>query len=359
LSATPPVLLIRGAEEVVVREHVSATLDRLVGDGDRSMMVDDLMLPGRVTPSEDGAPEVADVVGSAISAASTPPFLSERRVVVLRGCALLGTKEAVAPLVQYLGDPLLTTSLLLVWDLPHESQAKRSAPPKSLMEAVSACGGVVEDVGPPKKTAEWVRTRLEAEAIRFDAGAVDLLVRRVGDDPEVLIGFLTTIRGLHKPGDRLSAADLEDLVVEEGGIPPWDLTDAIEGGDPALAVHALQRMLGPGARHPLQVMAILTGYVANLLALDGSSVTSADQARSVLGGSPFVAQKAFAQSRRLGSDRVAELVRLVAEADLDLRGRRRIPENLIMEILVARMASRSAATRRRSTAAGAGRARRR
>ncbi len=360
MSATPPVVVIRGADEVLVRELVSSTVARLVGDGDHAMMVDDLMLPTRETTLGDEVPEVADVVGAAISAASTPPFLTERRVVVVRGCALLSTKEDVASLVQYLTDPLPTTSLLLVWDLPHGSKVtRRSAPPKSLLEAVEACGGMVDGVDPAKKVAEWVKTRLGAEAIRFDAGAVDLLVRRVGDNPEVLVGYLTAIRGRYQPGDRVTAADLEPLLVEEGGVPPWDLTDAIEAGDPALAVHALQRMLGPGARHPLQVMASLTGYVTNLLTLDGSGVATAEQARSVLGGSLYVAKKAFAQGRRLGSDRVAELVRLVAEADLDLRGRRRLPDHLVMEILVARMASRSAPTRRRGAPATAGGSRRR
>ncbi len=251
MSATPPVVVIRGADEVLVRELVSSTVARLVGDGDHAMMVDDLMLPTRETTLGDEVPEVADVVGAAISAASTPPFLTERRVVVVRGCALLSTKEDVASLVQYLADPLPTTSLLLVWDLPHGSKVtRRSAPPKSLLEAVEACGGMVDDVDPAKKVAEWVKTRLGAEAIRFDAGAEDLLIRRVGDNPEVLVGYLTAIRGRYQPGDRVTAADLEPLLVEEGGVPPWDLTDAIEAGDPALAVHALQRMLGPGAPPP-------------------------------------------------------------------------------------------------------------
>ena len=359
MSATPPVVLIRGGDEVLVREHVSATVERLVADGDPAMMVDDLMLPARETGLTDGVDELAEAVGTAISAASTPPFLTERRVVVLRGCGLLRTKDDVASLVTYLENPLPTTSLLLVWDLPHGATGRRSTAPKSLVEAVSACGGVVDDIDPGRKVAEWVRARLGAEPFRFDAAAVDLMVRGVGDDPDVLIGYLTAIRGRHQPGERISVEDVEPLLVEEGGIPPWDLTDAIEAGDPALAVHALQRMLGPGDRHPLQVMATLSSYVTNLLALDGSGVTSAEQARALLGGSPYVAKKALAQATRLGSDRIAELVRLVAEADLDLRGRRRLPDYLVIEILVARMASRSAAIRGRRTPAAAGASQRR
>lgn len=359
MSTTPPVVLIRGGEAVLVREHVSATVDRLVADGDHAMMVDDLVLPLPSTLLSDKGEELAEVVGAVVSAASTPPFLTDRRVVVVRGCGLLSTKEDVAALVRYLDDPLPTTSLLLVWDLPHGATVRRSNPPKSLLEAVAACGGVVDEVTPSRKTAEWVRDRLKAEQFRFDAGAVDLVTRRVGDDPDVLIGYLTAVRGNFAAGDRISAEDLEPLLVDEGGIPPWDLTDAIQEGDPRRAVNALQRMLGPGDRHPLQVMATLTTYVTNLLALDGAGVTSADQAAKVLGGSAWVAKKAFTQSKRLGSERIADLVQLVAAADLDLRGRGRLPDYLVMEILVARMASRSAATRRPGSPVAAGGSRRR
>jgi len=44
-------------------------------------------------------------------------------------------------------------------------------------------------------------------------------------------------------------------------------------------------------------------------------------------------------SRRMGSDKVARAVRLLAAADLDLRGRTAWPPELVAEVLVARLAS--------------------
>lgn len=358
-SASPTVVLVRGGDVVVARDHVAALVRRLVGDGDRDMMLDDRTLPDKLQSKEpDPEAELADAVGAAVSSATTPPFLTDRRVVVVRGCAQLSRKEDVTVLAAYVADPLPTTTLVIVWDLPPESRAKRAAPPKALLEAVAVGGGVVEDIAPGSKVAAWVTERLKREPQKFDKDAVDVLVARVGEDPDTLIGLLTTIRGMFAPGARVTAPDLEGVLADEGGVPPWIVTDAIEAGDPTAAVVALQRMVGPGGRHPLQVMASLTTYVSNLLALDGG-VSSADQAAKVLGGNPFVAKKALAQSQRLGSERVADLVQLVANADLDLRGRRRLTDEAVMEVLVARMASRSATVGRRAQRSGSSSGRRR
>ena len=52
----------------------------------------------------------------------------------------------------------------------------------------------------------------------------------------------------------------------------------------------------------------------------------------------FPASKALRQSRRLGGERIAEAVALLATADLDLRGAREWDDRLVMEVLVARLA---------------------
>lgn len=345
-GGSPPVILVNGSDQVLVREYVLGVIDEAVGDGDRSMMVDDLTLPG-VADDDTGDPGVDEAIGTALLAAGTMPFLTDRRVVVLRGCGLLGRKDEVTAMLEYLENPSATTTLVLVWDLPPDAKGgiRRSSPPKALLDAVRACGGRVDEAKPGGKVEAWVGERLGRESFVLDADAKALLVQRVGDDPDVLVGALVTMRGIFAPGQRITADDLEPALAAAGGVAPWIVTDAIEAGDPAGAVGALQRMLGPGGRHPLQVLASLVSYTSNMVALDGSGATTREQAHAILGGAPYTAHKALQQCRRLGSDRVAGLLRLVAAADLDLRGRARQPDQLVLEVLVARMASRSAPVR--------------
>ena len=63
------------------------------------------------------------------------------------------------------------------------------------------------------------------------------------------------------------------------------------------------------------------------------------QAAALLGltGSTFPAKKALAQARRLGHDDAARAISLLAEADLALKGAIEWPEELVLEVLVARL----------------------
>ena len=57
------------------------------------------------------------------------------------------------------------------------------------------------------------------------------------------------------------------------------------------------------------------------------------------------AKKALTQTRKLGSAGVARAVHILAEADLDLRGRRDLPGAVVVELAVARLTRLGAARR--------------
>jgi DNA polymerase-3 subunit delta len=59
----------------------------------------------------------------------------------------------------------------------------------------------------------------------------------------------------------------------------------------------------------------------------------------------FPAKKALDQYRKIGGSAVARAIAMLAQADLDLRGAKDWPEELVMEVLVARL-SRLAGARR-------------
>ena len=120
---------------------------------------------------------------------------------------------------------------------------------------------------------------------------------------------------------------------------PWELTDAIDSGDVPSAIDRLHRMLGAGGRHPLGVLAVLHLHYERLLRLDGSGIRDETAAAETLGVSTFPAKKALTASRRLGAVKIARSLRLVADADLDLRGRTAWPPELVGEVLVARLAT--------------------
>jgi DNA polymerase-3 subunit delta len=318
--------LITGDDEALVLGAASELLHRLIGDGDRSLMVDEF----------DG--DEFDL-GAAVDAAQTPPFLTERRIVVIRGVGRFGADD-VAPLVAYLKAPMSTTDLVLI--------AGGGRIPKTVTDAIKAAAGEVIDSSPPTRARErtgWFEDQIQASGLRLDQHAVMLLGSWLGEDAGRLQGILDTLASTYGGSRVLKVADVEPFLGEAGGVPPWDLTDSIDKADTTKALLVVHRMMRGGERHPLQVMAILHGHYTKLLTLDGAGAADEASAAAVLGIKPgFPARKALDQYRRLGGAGVSRAIGLLAQADLDLRGAKEWPDELVMEVLVARL-SRLAARR--------------
>jgi DNA polymerase III subunit delta len=311
--------LITGDDESLLLSAATDLIHQLVGDGDRSLMVDDF----------DG-PDYE--VRAVVDAAQTPPFLTDSRVVVARGVGRFVAAD-VAPLVSYLADPLPSTELVLV------AGGGRLA--KSLTDAVTAAGGSTTTTAPPsrqKDRAEWLSVQAAEAGVKLDRAALELMSTWLAEDVARVGGLLDTLRSTYGGGHVLRPADVLPFLGEAGGVPPWDLTDAIDQGRTSRALQLLHRMMAAGDRHPLALMAILHGHYSRLLALDGADARDEVSAAAAMGIKPgFPARKALDQFRVLGGDGVRRALRLLAQADLDLRGAKEWPGELVMEVLVARL----------------------
>lgn len=323
---TAAVYLVTGDDPSVLSEELRRLLHLLCGDQDPGMAIEEI-----------GGDDVD--VGAVLDACLTPPFFTDRRVVLVRDVGQFG-EEAVQRLIAYMTDPLDTTHLVLV--------AGRGRTPQKLTNAVKKAGTVVSAAVPTGRArTAWLDERLKAAPVVFDRAAAALIGEHLGEDIGRLASLIAALTSAFGEGARVGADDVAPFLGEAGGVAPWDLTDAIDGGDTAAALHALHRMLSAGARHPLVVMATLQRHYTSMLKLDGASVASEKEAADLLGmrGSTFPARKAMNQARRLGWAGVSEAIELLAAADLDLRGARAWPDTLVMDVLVARLCRLS---RRRS-----------
>jgi DNA polymerase-3 subunit delta len=217
VSGLPPVTLVKGGDPSLVRAKVSSLVDELVGDADRALTVDEY--------TGDGYEVVA-----LADAAQTPPFLTDRRVVVGRDLHQFKADD-LAPLVAYLADPLPSTALVLVWE--------SGAVPKGLADAVKKCGGTTLDTNPGHRANDqrtWLKEQVGESGLHLDNGAVDLIAGTLGQDLGRAPGILATLVSAFGVGARLGADDVAPYLGEAGGVAPWDLTDAIDRGDIATAV---------------------------------------------------------------------------------------------------------------------------
>ena len=260
-----PVYLVRGNDPSLVAQAAHALTEQLVDGGDPSLMVEEFGGPG-VEPFD---------VGLVVDACTTPPFLVDRRVVVVRDVGQLAPADAKR-LVEYLKDPLATTALVLVAGGGTLSQA--------LSKAVGSSGQVVDtSVGNGRARSQWLADHLKGGPVRLDSSATALLSDHLGEDMGRLEGLLDTLASAYGEGSTVSVDDLEPFLGTAGALAPWDLTDAIDAGKTAKALSVLRRMLdGPDA-HPLRVMSVLHSHYRKMLQLEGSGVTSPEAAAEVLG----------------------------------------------------------------------------
>lgn len=286
---------------------------------------------------DDRPPEITALV----NAAHTPPFLTERRVVVGRNVAIFSKADQVKGLVEWLESPLDTTDLILVWEKGTTSGARMNPVPKSLKEALKKSGATEIDAAPKGKGRKMLLdAKLAESAVRFDASAKRVIADRLGDDVGRADAIVSVLVSTFGEGAAVTASDVLPFLGAASDIPPWDLTDAIDSGDIADALDKMHRMTRGGERHALQVMATLHGHYQKALALDGSGVSDERAAADHLGmkGSTFPAKKALNLTRQLGPDKTKRVIEMLAQADLDLRGGSAIESEAIMEILVARLA---------------------
>src|SRR4051794_39642592 len=206
--------LITGDDESLLMTAVSELVHRLVGDGDRSLMVDEF----------DGDDyEVRAVV----DAAQTSPFLTESRVVVARGVGRFSADD-LTPLVAYVADPLPSTELVLV------AGGGRLA--KSLVDTVKKSGGNVVDTVPPTRARErggWFEDHVIAAGLRLDQQALALLASWLGEDAGRVQGILETLASAYGDSRVLKGAAVGPLLGEAGGGAPRGVPRAPRpGGTP-------------------------------------------------------------------------------------------------------------------------------
>lgn len=335
-----PVYLVTGDDTTLVSDAVITLVRELVGTGDRSLMVEELDEDSYRT--DDGFD-----LARLLDAAQTPPFLTERRVVVSRHAGRFGKADEWAGFIAYLADPLPTTHVVLVWEKGESPRQDRlAALPKKLGEAIVACGGqtVATDIPSGKNAQVWLQERMAESGVRLDRGAQALIAERLGEDRSRVLGLLNVLESTFGGGRALGVDDVTPYLGGAGSVPPWELTDAIDRGDVVGALDRLARMMGAGERHPMQIISTLHTHFSRMLRLDGLPGLDEKAAASRLGlrGSTFPAKKALLQTRKLGSAKVQQAIVLLGEADLALRGTVAWPPELVMEVLVARLARLSA-----------------
>jgi DNA polymerase III subunit delta len=321
--------LVTGEDAALLGQRVADLVNELVGAADRSLVL------------EDFAGEDLDVAAVA-GACRTPPFLSDRRVVVLREAGRF-TLDQLQPLLSYLEEPLATTKLVVA--------GGGGTVPARFANAFKALPGtaVISTDVSGREAHNWVSERLARAPIKLAPGTAALVESHLGEDLARLGALLATLEAAYGQGATIGPEELEPYLGQPGSVPPWELTDAIDRGEPEIALTVLHRLMDAGARHPLVVLAILHRHFGNVLRVQSPEVASESQAAEALGiargRSTFPARKALDAARRLGPRGAGDAITALADAELVLKGKLDWEPEVVLEVLVARLCRISRAAR--------------
>ncbi|MGH8985781.1 MAG: DNA polymerase III subunit delta [Acidimicrobiia bacterium] len=342
--------LVRGEDPILRDEVLSRLVDELAGGDDRTLAVEELTVPGRAAAGDGdgdepgGAEGREQVIAATLNAAQSPPFMTQRRVVVLRDAGNLAAGD-VEPLVAYLADPMETTALVLV-------VGGSGRLPANLTKALKTADA--SEVGPKaEKTIDVLTEHARDAGLDLRPETRKLVAAHLGENAGRVPQLVEVLSAAFGAGATLDVDDVEPYLGEVGAVPGYELTNAIEAGDVPGALATLHRMMtatGPRqARpmHPLQVLGLLQSYYRRILRLDDPELRTPADAVAALGGriKEYPARKALAQARALRASGLRQGYDHLAQADLDLKGKRAIPEDAVMEVLVARLAQLSGRAR--------------
>ncbi len=357
-------VLVKGADPVLRADTTAAIVDDLLGGDDRSIALDDLEIPDRKRDDEDERADVDDsedeLDGAALGLAerimvaiSSPPFLTSRRVVVIRNANGL-TKTQAEMIVERLNDPVPGVHVVLVQHggklaTPLAKFVKDNKIAAVEPEAETIAASTEKKKGPDKRTVVDVELQraIGAAGVKLDSGARGRIVGHLGDDAARVHELVALLATRFPLGSTVRADDIEPYLGEAGTTASsFDLTAAIENGDAATALEVLHRLMHATSakhakpQHPMQLMPLLANYYRALLRLDDPSVHTKEDAHAILGGNPWAAKYRFDAYRTVGSAGVAKAYQLLAQADLDLRGAggaTALDNETVMQLLVARL----------------------
>lgn len=338
------IYIVKGSDPVLRDRELSVLLDHLVGADDRSLCVEEHTMPAKAGaanedadgPDDDGL-SAAPIVTAVVNAAQSPPFMTARRIVVVRNYESLPA-AACAPVVDVIGDLLDTTDLVFVAGGGRVAKALGDA-----LKGANLRGGAAE------KMNDVLQRELDRAGLTMKADAADTVTKHLGDDAGRIGGLVDLWASTYGEGHRLELDDVTPYLNDSGAVRPYILNNHIETGDVAGALEVLDRLLTvtsptqPKPLHPLQVLGILTGRYRKLARLDADDVVTVDDAHRAWEGKPkastFPAKKGLEAARALGSEGFARAFDILHRADIQLKGASGLPEGTVLEIAVARLAN--------------------
>jgi DNA polymerase-3 subunit delta len=235
MAGRPPVTLLWGEDDFLLREEAGKVLDGL--------RADEL--------------EAAEWTTGALQGLATPSLFGEPRALVITDARSL-PKEALDELARYLAAPDPEATLIVCC-----TTAERGKLPIGLQKLVEPVGAIRKVEITRKGLEPWLVARATQEGLELAMPAARALVEAIGPDPAPLVAALGQLRGAF-PGRRIGPREVAQQFRGLGEQKTWDLCDRAFGRDLPGAIRSL-RAIEEGGDDPLMVLGGIAARLRDLL----------------------------------------------------------------------------------------------
>jgi DNA polymerase-3 subunit delta len=286
----------------------------------------DLLLNQAVESLKASVAEVADLdfnletfegesasADDVVAACNTLPFVSERRLVIVRGVDKL-SKDASETLVRYAEDPSPTTILALV--------GKKLAKNTRLYKAVDKLGGVIERKTPDaREFPRLVQDMFTRGGKRVSLEGAEYLVNAVGRDMQRLSVEVGKTISYVGDRDEITLADAQVVASTTAKTSVFELGSALGNRDCGAALRLLNRLIGDG-ESVFGLHALALRQLRDLLsarALIDRGEDSQDELARALGRPPWQMRNLASQARRFSAGELVALLQAAAASEAEMK----------------------------------------
>ncbi|MCO5316165.1 MAG: hypothetical protein M9938_08390 [Solirubrobacterales bacterium] len=268
-----------------------------------------------------GSPD-AEALAEAIGAMSLIPG---RRYLLADGIEKWGKRQAGLVAEALLGAPPETTVVLIA----------RGKVPGEIGSAVKKVGG--ESLGYRAPEGNELIGHLVTEArnrgFSLDPEAARLLIARLGERLTRLGNELDRLALWTEPGGEATAEDLAEMIRDETEVGPYELGDALVGGDRSRVLALAERLLASGERPGSLIYrpadAVRRAHRALTLIEEGRPPGEVERQ---LGVPPFVARRVIASVSGSSVEQLRSASIALSSLEIWLRGGAEYPEDLALDL---------------------------
>ena len=325
-NTLPNVVLMEGEEQYVKERALTQLLDKLLPQAVRDINL--VLLP-------DGAS-----AGSIIEACETLPFLSEKRIVLVRECpfCLPGARkeEGADELSEYV--KAMPEHALLIFYLRYKADARKKLP-----AALIKMGARVSFARLSPADRQAFLTRMAREGGKaFASGALNHLMLSGPEDLGQMVLEMEKLLAYAGEGDAITRDMVDACVTPSVEYGMFSVIDAVMARDAAQTMQRLTSLIARGESR-IALLIVLSRSLRRMLHLKLLQAQNAPSATalSTLGVSPQALSVISRQAARFSIEGLKQLLELSSGMDYKIKSGQ-IREEAALDLVVMTMLSHSA-----------------